>query len=453
MPNKYEERLGTEPIVKLTFKMAMPAIAAQLVNLLYNIVDRIFIGHIPDIGTDALAGVGITSAIIILISAFSSIVGGGGAPLASIALGQGDRKKASQILGNGFVMLAIFTVVVSAVTWILMEPILRFSGASDNTLPYAAEYLNLYLVGTFFVMISTGLNNFINAQGRPGMAMWPIILGAALNLILDPIFIFVLDMGVKGAALATIISQAASAIFILKFLVSENASLKLSRAHMHLNSVIVKSITGLGLSPFIMASTESLVGFVLNSGLREFGDIYVSSLAIMMSAMQIVSVPLNGFAQGFVPIVSYNYGHGLIDRVRGMSKLALSFMFAFNFALILIMIIFPGAIASIFTKDTLLIETVCKHMPLFLAGMTIFGLQRACQNMFVALGQAKVSIFIALLRKVFLLVPLALILPKFFGVSGIFGAEALADATAAIICTAIFLHSFPKILKQITRKS
>ncbi len=448
MNNRYEERLSTDRMLPLVFKMALPAVAAQFVNLLYNIVDRIYIGHIPEIGTDALAGVGVTTSIVILISAFSSIVGAGGAPLAATALGQGNRERAGRILGNGFILLIFFTLFTSAVTYLFMEPILLLVGASENTLQYAVDYLSVYLFGTMFVEISTGLNTFINAQGRPAIAMWSVVIGALLNIVLDPLFIFVFDMGVKGAAIATVLSQACSAIWIIHFLISDKASLRLEKRYLKLHRNIVSAIVALGVSPFIMASTESLVGFVLNGSLKHFGDIYVSALAIMQSAMQFVSVPLTGFAQGFIPIVSYNYGHRDNARVKECFRIVVIFMFSFNMLLMLFMILFPDIIASAFTSDRQLTDTVDGMMPLFLAGMTIFGLQRACQNMFVALGQAKISIFIALLRKVILLVPLALILPRFLGVEGIFAAEAISDATAAICCTLLFAYFFPRILKR-----
>lgn len=449
MNNKYEERLGTDRMLPLVFKMALPAVIAQMVNLLYNIVDRIYIGHIPEIGTPALAGIGVAGSIIILISAFSAIVAGGGAPLAAIALGQGNRQQAGKILGNGFILLIFFTFFTSILSYIFMEPILMFTGASEQTIGYATDYLSIYLIGTLFVEISIGLNTFINTQGRPAIAMWSVVIGALLNIILDPLFIFVFDMGVKGAALATIISQMGTAIWVLLFLTSSRASLRLETRFMKPDKKVIGATLALGVSPFIMASTESLVGFVLNGTLKTFGDIYVSALTVMQSAMLFVSVPLAGFALGFVPIVSYNYGHGNKQRVKECFKIVMTFMFLFNFILILLMMFFPSIIASAFTSDEKLIQTVTQVMPVFLAGMTIFGLQRACQNMFVALGQAKVSIFIALLRKVILLVPLALILPHFMGMIGVYAAEAISDATAAICCTIIFAIQFPKILNKI----
>ena len=453
MINKYEERLGTERMLPLVFKMALPAVAAQFVNLLYSIVDRIYIGHIPGIGTDALAGVGVTISLVVLISSFSAIVGGGGAPLAAIALGQGDRRRAGKILGNGFTLLVLFTLFTSLIAYTFMEPILLFTGASEHTLGYAVDYLSIYLLGTLFVEVSTGLNSFINAQGRPTVAMCSVLIGALLNIVLDPIFIFWFDMGVKGAALATVLSQACSAVWVLSFLFSRRASLPLERRYMKLEKGIVLSVLALGISPFIMASTESLVGFVLNSSLKEFGDIYVSALTVLQTSMQFASVPLTGFAQGFVPIASYNYGHGDKQRVKECFRIALVTMFSFNLVLMLFMIFCPTVVASDFTGDARLIETVRRTMPVFLAGMTIFGLQRACQNMFVALGQARISIFIALLRKVILLIPLALILPHFMGVTGVYAAEAVADATAAVCCTLLFFWQFPKILGRIAGKA
>lgn len=453
MTNKYEERLGTERMLPLVFKMALPAVAAQFVNLLYSIVDRIYIGHIPGIGTDALAGVGVTISLVVLIFSFSAIVGGGRCSVGCHCPRTGNRRRAGKILGNGFTLLILFTLLTSFIAYTFMEPILLFTGASEHTLGYAEDYLSIYLLGTLFVEVSTGLNAFINAQGRPAVAMCSVLIGALLNIILDPIFIFWLDMGVKGAALATVLSQACSAVWVLSFLFSRRASLPLERRYMKLEKSIVLSMLALGVSPFIMASTESLVGFVLNSSLKEFGDIYVSALTVLQTSMQFASVPLTGFAQGFVPVASYNYGHGDKQRVKECFRIALITMFSFNLVLMLFMICFPAIVASAFTSDARLIETVRWTMPVFLGGMTIFGLQRACQNMFVALGQARISIFIALLRKVILLIPLALILPHFMGVAGVYAAEAISDATAAICCTLLFFWQFPKILRRIKSKS
>ena len=447
--HRSDEKLGSERMLPLVFKMALPSVAAQLVNLLYSIVDKIYIGHIEGIGDKALAGVGITTSVILFISAFASLVGGGGSPLAAIALGRGDRVEAKRIMNNGFTMLLFFALICTAVPYIIMEPALRLAGAEADTLPYATDYLSVYLIGTVFVLISTGLNTFINCQGRPGVAMLSVVIGAVLNTVLDPIFIFGFGLGVKGAAIATVISQAVSAAWVLSFLFSKRADLRLDFKAMTPHLATIGKIAALGISPFVMASTESLVGFALNGQLRTYGDtLHVAALAVMQSAMQIVSIPLAGFGQGIIPIMSYNYGHGKPDRVKECFKITLSVMFSVNLVGILFMILFPGAVGRTFTDAAGVVDIVKQYMPIFLAGMSIFGLQRTCQNTFVALGQAKVSLFIALLRKVILLVPLAYILPAFMGVAGVYTAEAVADATAAILCTVIFILTFTKILQK-----
>ena len=446
-----EERLAKAKLLPLIFSMALPAILAQFINLLYNIVDKIYIGHIPNIGTDALAGIGVTHSIIILISAFSQIVSGGGAPLAAIALGRGDRKRAESILANGLTMLLFFTAICMSVTYIFKEPLLYAIGASSSTYKYASEYLSCYLIGTVFVHLTVGLNAFITCQGRSGIAMLSVLIGAVMNIALDPLFIFVFDMGVKGAALATVLSQAASALWIVFFLFSKRATLRINPTLMKPNFKIIGSVVGLGIAPFVMASTESFVGFVLNSGLKAYGGtVYISALTVMQSAMQIVGVPLSGFTQGVTPVISYNFGAGNKKRVKEAFFISLAIMFTFNFVVIMAMILFPEVFASIFTSDKALIAVVKDIMPMFLAGMTIFGLQRACQNTFVALGQSLISLFIALLRKVILLIPLAIILPNFVTpkVNGVFLAEPIADATCAIICTTIFFLTFKKMLAK-----
>lgn len=448
MNTDYEKRLGTSPMLPLILKMAMPTIAAQLINLLYNIVDRIFIGHIAGVGTNALAGVGITSSIIIFVNGFANFVSGGGAPLAAIALGNGDRKRASKLLANGFSLLILFTVFTSLITYIFMDDLLLFIGASPNTLPFAEDYLRIYLIGTIFTYITTGLTSFINVQGRPTVSMITIVVGALLNIGLDALFIFVFNMGVKGAATATVISQFCSAVLVFSFLISKNASLRLNFHDMIPDLYVIKRTLSLGISPFVMSITECFVGIALNSGLSYYGDIYVSALTVMQSAMQFIGVPISGFGQGIIPIISYNYGTKDVKRVKSCVKYTFIIMFTANLILTMLCILFPHFVASVFTNDTKLIDVAGSIMPVFLLGMTIFGLQRASQNTFIALGQAKVSLFIALLRKVILLIPLALILPKFFGVMGIYSAEAIADGTAAILCATIFFYQFPKIMKR-----
>lgn len=449
MSIRSDEKLGTERMLPLIFRMALPAVAAQLVNLLYGVIDKIYIGHIEGVGGAALAGVGITTSVIILIAAFSHLVGSGGSPLAAIQLGRGNREEAARILNNGFVMLLFFALVCTVVPYLMMEPMLILAGAEEDTLPYARDYLSIYLIGTVFVMISTGLNMFINCQGKPGVAMLSVVIGAVLNTLLDPLFIFGFGLGVKGAAIATVISQAVSASWVLLFLFSRKAELRLDFKLMKPRLVVIGKICALGVSPFVMASTESLVGFALNGQLRSYGNtMHVAALAVMQSAMQIVSIPLSGFAQGVVPVLSYNYGHGKNDRVKECFKITMVIMFSINLVGMLFMILFPSFVGGMFTDEAGVIEIIKEYMPIFLLGMTIFGLQRTCQNTFVALGQAKISLLIALLRKVILLVPLAYILPMFMGVVGVYSAEAIADATAATLCTIIFIVVFPKILKK-----
>jgi putative MATE family efflux protein len=330
-----------------------------------------------------------------------------------------------------------------------MEPMLKFAGGTAETIPYAKDYLSVYLIGTVFVLISTGLNTFINCQGRPGIAMLSVVIGAVLNTALDPLFIFVFNLGIKGAAIATVISQAISAIWVLSFLFSKRAELRLDFKMMKPCFKVIGSISALGISPFVMASTESLVGFALNGQLGTYGNtLHVGALTVMQSAMQMVSIPLAGFSQGIIPVMSYNYGHGRVDRVKECFKITLAVMFSVNLVGMLFMILCPGLIGNMFTDDAGVVTIVKDYMPIFLAGMTIFGLQRTCQNTFVSLGQAKISLFIALLRKVILLIPLAYILPLFMKVTGVYAAEAIADATAAILCTLIFIYQFPRILKN-----
>ena len=447
-PSGYENEFGTAPMWPLIMKMAIPCITAQIVYLLYNVIDRIYIGHLPEIGTDALAGVGVCTPVIMLAAAFALIVGGGGAPLASIAMGQGDRERAEQYLGNGFTLIVLFAAAMMLPLYLFMEPILRAVGASDLTIGYSTQYLSIYLIGTLFGMVTIGLISFINAQGRPVIAMIAVLLGTVTNVVLDPILMFGLHMGVRGAAIATVISLALSAGFILRFLFSEKAVLRIRRKNLRLQKDLVGPIFSLGISPFVMNLTESLIGFVLNGSLAVFGDIYVSALAVMTSAMQFISIPLSGFSQGANPVISYNFGHGDARRLGEGLKVMGTVMISYNFLMTLLLMLLPESFARLFTSDPALIRTVGHVMPVFLAGMLIFGLQRTCQNMFISMDEAGISLFIALLRKVILLIPLALLLPRFMGVMGVFTAEAAADAAAALICTVLFIFRFRKILRK-----
>lgn len=439
--------MGAEKIPRLMLQMAIPSIIAQVINILYNIVDRIYIGHISGVGAAALTGVGLTFPIITLISAFSAFVGTGGAPLASIWMGKNDKKHAEKILGTGVFMLLCFSVVLMVLFLIFQRPLLYAFGASDATIGYAMEYLTIYLLGTVFVEIALGLNPFIIAQGRSTTAMMSIVIGAVINIVLDPVFIFVFHMGVKGAAITTVISQAVSAAWNVKALVDKKAVLKIIPSCIRPELRVMGQIFSLGISPFIMRSTESLISIVLNHQLQKFGgDLYVGSLTIMQSVMQLFSAPLNGYTQGVQPIVSYNFGAGKFDRVKTTYRYMIAGSFLISFLTAASAMIFPEFYAMMFTNEQELITLTGKVMPIFMTGMLIFGLQNGIQPTFLGLGQAKISLFIALLRKVILLVPLALIFPNFFGVMGVYYAEPVADIISALTASILFLCNIKKIL-------
>lgn len=453
MNTSKDTRLGTESIPKLMVQLAVPSVIAQLINVLYNIVDRIYIGRIPQVGHLALTGVGVTFPILTLISAFSSFVGAGGAPLAAISLGKGEREKSEHILGNSFSMLLFFSVTLTILFQLGKEPLLYMFGASDNTITYAMDYITIYLWGTVFVQIALGLNLFITSQGQARTAMLSVLIGAVINIVLDPVFIFGLNMGVKGAAYATIISQAVSAAWVLWFLCSKKSSIRIRPCYLKLSGKIVKNISMLGISPFIMSSTESAISIVLNHGLQTYGgDLYVGSMTILQSVMQLLSIPIGGFTQGVQPIISYNYGAQKFDRVKKTAKLLISSTFLLSFLFTLMTLFFPGFFGSLFTSQPELLGLVKKVMPIYMFGMLIFGLQNGCQATFLGLGQAKISIFIALLRKVILLIPLAIILPRFFGVMGIYYSEPIADLISATTAITLFFVSIRKILSPDTLK-
>ncbi len=446
-----EKKLGTDSIWKLMISMGLPIMIAQIVNILYSIVDRIYIGRIEGIGSDALAGLGVTNPIIIIISAFASFAGAGGAPLASIAMGKGEKDRAEKIIGNCASMLIVFSIILVIIFYLIKKPFLYAVGASDITYKYADSYISVYLLGTLFVQIAVGLNMFITAQGKSGIAMASVLIGAATNIILDPILIFGFDMGVYGAAIATVFSQFLSAVWVLSFLMSKRASLRIKPRNLRPDFKLIGSIAALGVSPFIMQATEAMISIVLNSGLQKYGgDLYVASLTILQSVMQLITTPLNGFAQGVQPIMSYNYGSGNTDRVKITFKRLAVIMICVSAVLTLSAIIFPGFYGSLFNDDPQLIGLIEKVLPVFMFGMLIFGLQMSCQSTFIALGQSKISLFIALLRKVILLIPFALIFPVILGgdVMGVYYAEPAADIIAAVICGIIFSCTFKNILNK-----
>lgn len=439
---KREQDLGSDSIGRLMFTLAVPAITAQLVNMLYNIVDRIYIGHIPEIGSNALTGVGICFPIIILIMAFSSLVAMGGAPQAAIAMGQQNNEKAERILGNCFTSLLIVAAALTAVFLVFGKPILWAFGASENTIGYANDYLQIYIIGTVFVQIALGMNMFITTQGFAKISMLTVVIGAALNIILDPVFIFMFNMGVRGAALATIISQGVSAAWVIRFLTGKRTTLHIKKHCMRINPQIMLPVLALGVSPFIMQSTESLLSVVLNTSLLKYGgDIAVGAYTVLGSVIQIVNLPMQGLFQGAQPITSYNYGAQKFDRVKRSVRLLTITAVTYGTVFWLALMLVPQVFVGMFTSDAALTETTVWAMRIFLAGVFAFGFQGSFQNSFLALGQAKVSLLMALLRKIVLLIPLIFIMPVFFEnkLFGVFIAEPIADIIAAIVTTIAFL--------------
>ncbi len=446
-----ESSLGSQKISSLMLRLSLPAILAQVINILYNIVDRIYIGHIQSASSLALTGLGVCSPVIMLVSAFSFFAGTGGAPLAAIELGKTERdkdalKNAESILGNAFILLVFFSVVLSAAFFIFRKPILVAFGASDATLPYASEYLEIYLCGTVFVLLALGLNPFISCQGHARTAMVSTLIGAILNIALDPIFIFVLGMGVRGAAMATIISQGASAAWVLIFLSSKKSAIRLRAKIIRFKFETVKKISALGISPFIMSATESAIFVVFNSGLQKFGgDNYVGAMTIMQSLMQLGFVPVQGFTDGTSPIISYNFGAKKIERVKKTIRMMTAISFSTTIVFAVLLNAFRAQAAAVFTDNTELISLVRNLLPIYFGAFWIFGIQMSAQRTFVSLGKAAVSVFVALLRKVILLIPLALVLPNYFGVMGIFWAEPVASTLSALTSGIILILVYRKI--------
>lgn len=446
---KNDERLGNAPLGKLMLSMALPAVAAQVINVLYNIVDRIYIGHIAGNGELALTGVGVTAPIIMVISAFSAFAGMGGAPQASIQLGKKNYDAAEKILGSSVALLLLFSVALTIVFQAFKTPILYAFGASDNTILYAEQYITIYLIGTIFVQLALGLNTYISGQGNARVAMLSVLLGAVTNIVLDPIFIFGLKMGVRGAALATIISQALSAVWVIRFLTSEKSVIRIRKKYIRFDRKIVAGIAALGISPFIMQSTESLVMITLNSGLQKYGgDLYVGTMSIMTSVMQLIVIPVQGVSQGVQPIMSYNYGAGNIKRVKATFVRMVGVCLAGTLLFAGLAVLKPEIYVHLFSNNEELTALTCQYMPVYFLGITIFGIQMGCQTTFLALGQAKVSLIIALLRKVVLLIPLAILFPKFMGVAGIYRAEPVADFISVTVTVILFLITARKILQS-----
>ncbi|NBK96572.1 MAG: MATE family efflux transporter [Erysipelotrichia bacterium] len=449
--NDKDTKLGSERVGKLLFQLSLPAISAQIINVMYNMVDRMYIGHIENIGAQALTGVGVTMPIIMAISAFAALVSMGGAPRAAIMMGRKNKAEAEKILGNSTVMLIVIAIILTVLILLFGEQILYLFGASENTIFYAMEYISIYAVGTIFVQLALGLNAFITTQGYAKTSMYTVLIGAIINIILDPIFIFGLGLGVKGAALATIISQAISSIWVVKFLTSKKSYLRIKKENFKLAKHIVFPCLALGVSPFIMQFTESVIAVCFNSSLLRYGgDIAVGAMTILTSIMQFSMLPLQGLTQGAQPIISYNYGANNAQRVAKTFKLLLISCLSFSTIIWAISVFMPQIFVSIFTKDAQLSAFSVWAMRIYMASSCIFGAQIACQQTFIALGDAKKSVFLAVLRKIILLIPLIFILPNFFSnqVMAVFLAEPIADFIAVCTTVTLFVISFKKVLKE-----
>lgn len=446
------DQLGQAKIPGLLFNMAVPGILAQLINLLYNMIDRMFIGRIPEVGAMALTGVGVTFPIVILIMAFAALVSMGAAPRASIALGEGNKEEAEKILGNSVTALIIVSILITGTILLYGENILRIFGASSDTIVYGLDYIRIYALGTIFVQLALGLNAFITAQGFAKTSMLTISIGAILNLILDPILIFGFGLGVKGAAIATVISQGASAFFVLWFLVGKKSNLKIKLANLRLEGRVIVPSLILGLSPFIMQFTESILAVVFNTSLQKYGgDLAVGTMTILTSLMQFSMMPLIGLTQGSQPIISYNFGARKMKRVKDTFKLLILSALTYSTALWLAMMVRPDLFARIFTNDPALIAMVIPSLRIFMSMSFLFSLQIAIQQTFIALGNAKVSIFLAILRKIILLIPLILIMPRIFTgdpVNAIFFAEPISDTISVIVTSILAFISFRELFKE-----
>ena len=451
----HDERMGSMPIKKLLIQLSIPTITAQLINALYNIVDRVYIGHIEGVGGTALTSLGVCFPLLMLISATSVLISAGGAARAAISMGRGDRDSAEKILGNATSALLLISATLFVIFLFWREPLLYLFGASDVTYPFADSYFSVYLFGTAFVQISLGLNTFITTQGFTNVSMRTVLIGAICNIILDPIFIFGLDMGVAGAALATIISQGISALWVLRFLTGKKTILKIRRKHLRIDPKVLMPCVALGFAPFIMQSTESLIMLCFNNSLLKYGgDVAVGAMTVLSSAMQMVMMPLQGLTQGAQPIMSYNYGARKADRVREAFRFLLTCCLVYSAAAWVVCMSIPRAIGGVFTDSEAIIDVVGWALRVYMGGTVIFGAQIACQQTFVALGNAKTSAFLAIFRKIIVLVPLIFILPPFFPAEAktfaVWLAEPIADVAAVTMTTTLFRRQFKTAMEQLT---
>lgn len=451
--NNNRDFLRTEPLGKLLTKLAIPTVAAQLINMLYNIVDRIYIGHIPEEGSLALTGVGVCMPLIMFVSAFAALVSSGGAPRASIAMGSGDNDRAQLIMGNCFSLQVIISAITTAVLLVWNRDLLLAFGASGNTIDYAADYMSIYALGTVFVQLTLSMNAFISAQGFTGVAMISVLIGAALNIALDPLFIFGFDMGVRGAAVATIISQSVSCLWVVLFLCGKKTNLRLRARNFRLVPGVILPCLALGLSTFIMQTSESVIMVCFNASLLKYGgDIAVGAMTILSSVMQFAMLPLQGLGQGAQPIISYNYGARCVSRVKDTFKLLLKACLCYSVPLWLLILAMPGVFVSIFTPDPVLAEYASPALRIYMAVMGIFGIQIACQMTFVSIGSALSSITVAVVRKFVLLLPLIYIMPAILSgdkAMAVFAAEPVADFLAVSFTAILFAIQFRKVLRRI----
>ena len=446
-----KQDMGSGSIPRLMLNLAVPAVIAQLINMLYNIVDRIYIGHIPDAGASALTGVGLFLPILMMINAFAMLAGSGGAPRAAIAMGKKDNESAGKILGNCFSVLMLFAAALTVLFYLFAPQLLRLFGASDVTLPYALSYARIYILGTVFVMIVMGLNPFITTQGFAKFSMITTVVGAVCNIILDPILIFGFRMGVQGAAVATVISQAVSAVWVLCFLRGRKTLLRLEPANMKLEAATILPCLGLGISTFVMLSTESILNISFNSSLSRFGgDVAVGAMTIISSCSQLVTLPLQGICQGGQPIMSYNFGAGKKERVKQAFRCQFLACAGYSTLMFLLMMLVPQVFAGIFSSDSSLVDYTVWSMRIYMAGIFSTGVQISCQQTFMALGQAKISLLMACLRKLVLLIPLIFILPHAFSdrVFGVFIAEPVSDILAAAVTATMLFTRLNRILDR-----
>lgn len=447
-----KEFLGTEPVGKLLLKLAIPTVIAQLVNMLYNIIDRIYIGHIPGEGSLALTGVGVCTPIIMIISAFAALVSSGGAPKASIFMGRGDKSSAEKILGGCFTLQIILSAILTAVLLIWNRNLLLLFGASENTIVYASGYMSVYAIGTVFVQLTLGMGAFINAQGFAKISMMTVLIGAVCNIILDPIFIFGCNMGVQGAALATILSQAVSCVWVLSFLLGKKTGLKLRAEYLRIDGKLVFPCVALGLSAFIMQSSESFISVCFNSSVLKYGgDIAVGAMTILTSVVQFAMLPMQGIAQGAQPISSYNYGAKNADRVKQTFRLLLTSCLVISTVLWSLIMLYPHIFAGIFTPDAALIEFTSRALRVYCGVLCLFGVQIACQMTFVSTGNALCSIIVAIVRKFVLLLPLIYLVPQLVSdkTMGVYLAEPVADVIAITFTAILFTVQFKKSIRTL----